>query len=185
MQQAILILLSLLGLAGCGASGGADSKIASQIPVVTTPTTGGTTTTTLPSSIPLTYYQASQTRTNVGGTTKSFTAIGSCVIYLSNTYCWDNGMQSVTQSGITLTYNFWGVTYNGSIYSNCYGGCVADVLTAPTLVDTHVTNLMATYALETPSQVLSTGTAHSVTCSLNGTTLNCVDFTIDLSQIAL
>lgn len=114
---------------------------------------------------------------------------GSCVTYETNTYCWDDGIRSLGGQ----SYSYWGVNkFTGTAHNmlgDCRGTCNinGDILDAtPTLVTANVTSYMSrALSSMTPSLVFSFGTATNVSCTLTASVLDCVDFSIDLSQAAL
>jgi hypothetical protein len=141
--------------------------------------------------IALTYYSKTMTEAPVSGWIyKTYTATGSCVIYLSKTYCWDDGMKTIDFTANQFhygpyTYTYWGMGLKstGSPWGPCYGGCEADLLAQPTIMTNPIL-----IALPNPSGVTEMffqGTSTQVTCTESNGLLNCGDFTIDLNQGAL
>ncbi len=128
-----------------------------------------------PSTVSLTYYTLSKTEAPVNGwPTKMITTVASCVIYLTQTYCWDDGLKSMTwvSQGHTYgpyTYTYWDNEGNGP----CTGGCTQDNYAEPTLA----TGL-------TPSEVnkvFNLGVAHPVECDETDTGLTCGDFDLGVN----
>jgi hypothetical protein len=147
------------------------------------------------SPIAVTVYTKSTTVAPVNGFPGDFvTLTGSCVVYSGNTYCWDNGVQSITTTVSHLTttsyYFFWTIgqmSVNGSL-NICWGACPYDIMSVPTLIDTTLTNnIQSSFAVDheaqsTPSAVISSGTQTHVSCTENNGLLDCGTFTIDTTQ---
>lgn len=149
-----------------------------------------------PSNIALTYYTVTNSVAPVTGfPSKTIAMKGSCVVYLTKTYCWDNGVQEIDTTVSHLTsqfyYTFFSIGSVNQSFGECYGGCHYDLMSQPTYVDTRVTNTINQSvnvdheAQATPATVLSTGVATSVNCAAANGVLNCTDFAIDTNQVAL
>lgn len=170
-------------LTGCGSGGGgsqADAVInpSPDNPAITNPVFDPGN----PTPINVVYYKKARTEAPVSGwPTKTYTASGSCVVYNSNTYCWDDGIKTVTIPGAPspFTYSYWEQT---APLSPCHGGCVADPLTNPTTISPNVETALT---LTKINLVFSSGTPIQVSCTLNGSDLDCGDFSIDLTQVSL
>lgn len=215
--NALNTLALVICITGCGQapSAGDAAEIASVTPLdsvpisqpVSDPTSNPTPQpSTLPSaspsptasSIALTVYTKTTTIAPVNGfPSDDVTLSGSCAVYSGNTYCWDNGVQSITTTVSHLTttshYFFWTIgkmSINGSL-NICWGACPYDIMNVPTIVDpTLALNIESSYADDgeaqsTPTLVISGGTQTQVSCTENNGLLDCVDFTIDLNQVAL
>ncbi len=175
-------------LIGCGSGGGAPADAKAEdpnAPGVSQPSQPG-------GSIPvqLTYYSLSKTVYPVNGFTAgashSYTATGSCVVYNSQTYCWDDGVKTVHFSDFSgnnygpFTYDYWAQNLQGQSIAACNGGCGTDPLTIPAIVSQNVETALT---LAKINLVFSSGQAKQVTCTLTGSDLDCVDFSIDLTQV--
>lgn len=178
----LILIVGLLGLVGCGKAG-TTGAVAFNANV---PAQGGGS--QAPQSIPLTYYTESTTQFPISGSpTLSYTALGSCVVYLGTTYCWDDGIQSITQvishNTFTTYYTYWGADdFNGN-FNICNGGCKLDPMASqPSVITQGVALNVGNSKI---NAMLTMGTPHAVNCTLSGSTLNCVDFVINLNQTAL
>lgn len=187
-------ILVLVGMSGCAASGGGSAKAAAQVPV----TQPGTVVTAPQAPINLTYYKLTAVdnpQWNGHPGSGPITTNGYCVQYLSNTYCWDDGAQGYANevsNGISegpfydSYWNFAMQVIGGNLVEGgtCRGNCLQDTFTQPRTMGAHWYGYTDT-SLAKVNAVLTTGASKAVTCTLSGVTLNCVDFSIDLSQIAL
>lgn len=167
-MKALILILSTMTLTACG-SGGGGAGAASD--VATTPAIVSPTPVPAPTPQALTYYSY----TNSFGIPGGYTAMtGSCMEYNSNTYCWDDGEKQIWNSNYC---SYWQV-----------GGCTVasstDVMADPVVLSV---NRIATLtgAAHSPSQILSGGTPTSVTCTDDGSTLDCGSVQVDLTQVAL
>lgn len=123
-----------------------------------------------------------------GWSTKTYTAQGSCLVYQSKTYCWDDGLKVLQWTSGGHTYGPYGYTYfgvgtiaNGSQTFQGQGALVSDLAVSPRVI----TASMESNMLVSSSTVLTTGAPTSVTCTDDGSTLNCGTFSIDLNQSPL
>lgn len=140
-----------------------------------------------PVGLNVTYYKLARTEAPIGGwPTKTYTATGYCVQYVSRTYCWDDGIKTVNiPPAFVYNYTFWGFHGTGpSSWNYCHGGCGTDVLTSPTYVNAVLNTNINSNSQSTVSAVLNTGIPKTVSCFDDGSTLSCGDFTIDLNQTA-
>jgi hypothetical protein len=150
------------------------------------------------SPVSVTYYSLTTSPAPVNGYSfDHVTLTGSCVVYDSNTYCWDNGAQeiSVTANHTTTNYfyTYWAMGKANSLsnYGPCYGGCTIDVMSAPTMIDQGLGTNIATSVQDnygtqsTINQVLTTGTPSTVTCTDDAGVLTCGQFVIDTTQVGL
>lgn len=190
MKRTITVLIYvcyIIYVTGCGAGGGgADSKAADPAsptipgivaPGPTTPTPGGTTTANL------TYYTMVQTvnyQPVPAGTSYPITMTGHCVNYNSTDYCWDDGFQA-NASQPTHKITFWGLCEMSGVVNMCTGGI--DPVTTP-YEWSEMLGYMVT-PLHFANDVYTHGIATAVTCTLNGSILDCVDFQIDTTQAPL
>lgn len=112
---------------------------------------------------------------------KSYTATGYCVVDMSITYCWDDGVKSVTTSGLTTYYTYWGVFKNGSGGISLGNSNQPDFMATPITISSNLNNNLPVGSV---SSVLA-GTAVDVTCTeLSNGNLDCGSFTIDIHQVA-
>lgn len=150
------------------------NPIATPTPIPTPTATPG------PHIVDITVYALARTEAPVNGwPTKIYTAIGYCTQYLSQVYCWDDGLKTLIWvfNNFTYgpyTYSYWGA-YTGGFH--CHGGCPDDAMTAPIALDiSYVTNLTQTAI----NLVLSTGIATTMTCTEINGNLNCGSFTLEV-----
>lgn len=187
-----LVVIMGLSLTACGTAGNSNAAAALTSQAQVSQTNGLVSTDNSDSSsITLTYYSLSQTIAPLTSwPTKTYTATGYCVVYQSNTYCWDDGDHTIefTSDNFTYgpyTYNFWGMDSRttGTPWGQCSGGCQTDLMSSPTLITEDLTNNMADPSLV--NEVLDTGNAIQVSCTESNGLLDCGDFTINLNQLPL
>lgn len=184
LLNAIQTVSVLVALVGCGKSpvsiptaevnpptqqAPSDSKPASDSPAVSGPDIVLTT---------LTVYSLSRTQRPLGGidvSSNNYTSIGYCTTYEDDVYCWDDGIHSVTENII--------IGGRRAVFSNTYWNLGNDVVTdrysAPTLVGQSFVNNEPAHSVDL---ILNTGVLQEVSCSVDGTILNCGTFNIDTSQ---
>ena len=168
MKTLIVYTTILLLCSACSGGGGGPSTQANLVP------NGGS-----QQQQTLNYFTVSTTETpHVGTNNFQITITGSCVIYNSNTYCWDNGAQEVPQQIINhVTEGPW--CYEYWISGNGCGALPMGYLPQPTLAQPFgLTSNMTSTAIQT---IFQTGVQTQVSCTLSGSVLDCVDFTIDLN----
>lgn len=136
----------------------------------------------------LTYYRLSKTVAPINGwATKTYTATGYCVVYLTNTYCWDDGVKTLQWSSNNnhygpYTYTYFGMQGNASNWGPCSGACGADLMPAPRIISATLENNIGTVNIQ---NVFTHGTAVPVSCTETNGVLNCIDFVINLNQAPL
>lgn len=185
-----LVVLALYFTA-CAGGGGSDAGIADKIvdatpsdliapivnsndPVIATPS--------------LTYYKISKTVAPVNGwITKTYTATGACVVYLTKTYCWDDGMKTLqwvsnNHTYGPYTYTYFGMQGSAASWGPCSGGCTSDLLPAPRVISATLENNIGSAVI---NNVFTNGVATNVTCTEQSGQLNCIDFVINLNQAPL
>lgn len=124
-----------------------------------------------------------------GWPTKTYTATGYCAVYTGLTYCWDDGVKTLQwQNNSTFygpfTYTYWNMSQNSVGYSSAHGGLVQDLMATPRVIGQGIgVNLVS--ALSTVNAVLSTGTATSYNCVDTAGNVDCGNFVIDTTQVAL
>ncbi len=109
---------------------------------------------------------------------------GSCVVYNSQTYCWDDGFHNVVVPGTTLIFDYWMEQLAGGVIITC-GGCQianTDAMTAPTVLSSDVETVITMAAV---NHLLSAGTQADVHCTISGSVLDCGTFQIDTAQTPL
>lgn len=183
MKRLLFLSVILLSsaLIGCGKTGGASAQSAAAPDPDNTLPGGGP----VISTASVTYYAMSMTAAPVNGwITKTYTALGYCAQYLSKTYCWDDGRQTIAAWTYNSShygpyyYNYWGLdTHSGGGYQACSGGCLADYMSGPKYVD-H--SLETALTLTKVNDVLAHGTPTTVTCTVSATELNCGSFVVAL-----
>ncbi|CAB4150018.1 hypothetical protein UFOVP558_60 [uncultured Caudovirales phage] len=186
-----LIIALVLFLTACGGSGGGGASTQANAPapdqglpstdpgaIAPAPTTPAT-----PTVVSLTYYSLSKTVAPVSGwPTKQYTAVGSCATFESNTYCWDDGLKSLSWSASgnnygPYTYTYWSTMDSGTHPLHCSGGCTNSYLTTPRLIESVLEPMLTTISI---NQVLSTGTPTTVSCTKDNGQLDCGGWTVTL-----
>jgi len=125
-------------------------------------------------------YSLSKTEAPVNGWSfKTYTATGSCATHEGKTYCWDDGVKTITIPVIApLTYTYFGVMPGGGIgFQNCHGGCVGDYMTTPRVIDGA---LAATITTATVNQIFSQGSTTDLDCVESAGVLNCGSVSIQV-----
>jgi hypothetical protein len=201
-MKLILLALISLSMTACNDGGGASAVPAAAAPNVIAPVTPVPSVidpTPTPSPTPsaqsasVTVYSITQTKAPLQPyPSKTITVTGSCLVYLTKTYCFDDGLKTISAgpgfnpaNWTTYGYTFWGVGQAGGMANSqtCWGGCVTDSMSQPTEVTVDQSNLMQTQEIETGvtmSDVFSSGTAAQVNCTDDGTTLDCGTFQVTL-----
>lgn len=139
-----------------------------------------------------TYYSRTLISNPQNLVTKQFSNTGYCGVYLSKTYCWDDGIHTILAWNgwpEDATYTYWGLRIKATdvtTYSICYGGCVSDWMKTPR--DLAINNVGVNIANNfgstghTVSDVFSHGVRNIVDCNeLNGV-LTCGSLVIQLNQ---
>jgi hypothetical protein len=194
-KLSLIIYVSLLFIAtACTAGGGGAGSTSKLVPIdpqatptatpQPDPTATPQPTPTPPQAVTLTYYTKTVSGHEViGGVSHPFTVVGYCADYNSITYCWDTGV--IIPTGLTLNdgISFWGIGYLGGALSRCSGGTCVDAVTQP--ADASQSVFAGIMSFATPAQVLSTGIASQVSCTVSGTIVDCGLFQIDTAQAAL
>lgn len=184
-----MILISLVALTACGqvpVSPAISVQAKAQAP---NPQASATAPTIDPSPssaalpFPMTYFAATRTvAPQAGWPAKTYTAVGYCITYLTKTYCWDDGIHKTTIPNFDGQYSYFNMNWDGRQYALADGGLTTDLMTSPTFISEGISINLAPNVVHT---VLTTGTAHDVSCIDNGSTLDCGDFQIDLTQAVL
>lgn len=171
ITNVLTVAVCAIVLSGCGHEG-------LTIPVAPPETTSAPqiTATSAPTPVPtvsVTYFSKSRTVTpNSGQPTKTYTATGYCAVVNSQTFCWDDGVKTITFIGGAVGhYTYWGLSCNGT--------CATDVAASPVLTDQSFTNHILTGV--TISGVLS-GSPTTVSCTDNAGVYDCGTFSIDTNQ---
>lgn len=185
LELLVIILMTLLGAcvppANISSSTPSTSSAASPAPSAPVAQVQS-----IDTSIVLSIYSLSKTIAPVNGwVTKTVTLTAYCTEYESQTYCWDDGIQTIpswTYNHFTYTnmnYTFWGLNGTSSSFSTCSGGCSQDFLQNPTLINPQ---LRSEITIAETNDVLDNGTMTQVTCTEDNNTLNCGSFTLNLNQ---
>ncbi len=125
--------------------------------------------------------------------------IGSCAVYNSVTYCWDDGLKTFPHPTSAGGWTYWALTidavhYGGNGLAECpnfYANCITDRLVSPTTMNANVQSVLnqvpgASASHRTPAQVFSQGSSQQVSCADDGSgVLDCGAFTIDTNQAGL
>lgn len=190
--EGVTIFVCAMAATGCGKASEVNlpftpTEITTEAPEKTTeaepnvvsvtndPTPTATATATPTPTVSVTYYSLTHTVSPNGGQAfKTYTATGYCLIYNSETYCWDDGIHVINFIGGAVgNYTYFGLSCNGT--------CATDVATSPVQVDQSFTGQIITGV--TVSGVLSGGTATTVTCNDDGSgSIVCPSFTINTNQ---
>lgn len=193
MSKHILCIVALLILSAC--NGGSEAPLTNEEPLTVQPqtqilepapiVTPSPTPSASPAAIVLQVRSRTETRYPQHlWPTKGYTATGSCVVYLSETYCFDDGMKTPTIPGSTLKYSFWNIDAFGAPTG---GGMMADGMTSPRVISPSLTANIATAlgVADKVGTVLLFGTPSMVSCVDDHGTLDCGSFSIDTLQVAL
>lgn len=132
----------------------------------------------------LTYYKLSRTEAPITNwASKVYTATGFCVVYNSHTYCWDDGVKTVSiPPSYTFKYTYFGLQGTAQNWNHCYGGCSSDLMPLPRFISSTLQNNITPAVI---NAVFTNGTPKTVSCTESSGVLNCGDFVIDLNQGAL
>jgi len=189
-----LLLVACFLITGCGSS--TPPNLSPD-----TPTTNNTTTTATIPAVPvtqdtsekinLTYYSKTETRiAQAILPSKTYTSTGYCLIYLGETYCWDDGIKvwQFTQNNFTFGpdyYSFFNMgEKNNGDYEPTGGGMTKDFMSSPIKIASNG-NFRLNMLSATVDDVLK-GTRNFISCteSENGN-LDCGTFQVDVNQEAL
>lgn len=182
MKRLILFTGIIILLSGCGAKGSSsDAGAATDPKTPALQPIGNLSPPGSPAPISLTYYTLVVNETL---DSYSITVTGHCVVYTAVTYCWDDGWQKTPVAGVET--DFWGLCSHGGVIGECSGGAWVDPVTTPTIWDSYFTvgNANIPTPLHQPSDVFA-GVPTTVSCTLSGSTLDCLDFSIDTAQVPL
>jgi hypothetical protein len=136
-------------------------------------------------TINLVYYSLTETSAPVNGWPyKKMTATGSCVQYLTKTYCWDDGLKTLQwrangRNYGPFNYTYWGIGGTENSWGPCSGGCPSDLLAVPREISV---GLAANIPAQEITGVFNLGAAKPVTCTETSAELDCVDFKINLTK---
>lgn len=190
----ILTALTAIALTACADTGG--SAATTSVPaVIAQPSQPGAPTDpsqpddqqpsdpSMASPVQVEYYAVSMTTAPVSGwSTKTYTATAYCATYETVTYCWDDGLKTVTIPGSgDFKYSYWGSYHNvaNAVRFNCSGGCPDDAMTAPTVMaGAYVANLTQAAI----NDVFSHGVQDVADCYETAGTVVCPNFTIKAGQ---
>jgi hypothetical protein len=130
-----------------------------------------------PGTIPVNYKALIRTEAPVNGwPNKTYTAVGYCATINSSTFCWSDGLKTLTWTSNNFTYgplyyNYWEVhTGSGGLAESCHGGCVDDFMTAPVLVTPQLLQRIPAQKIQ---DVFDQGGGGSLNCTVNGSTYDC------------
>lgn len=136
-----------------------------------------------PTTVQLTYFRRVKSDAPISGwITHTYTAVGSCVVYLTKTYCWDDGLQTLQSWSANsnhygpFAYTYFGLGGTPSAYGPCAGGCSSDLLSSPRHIGV---TLAANIPAQEITDIFNLGTPVAVTCTETDDALSCGDFTID------
>lgn len=198
-----IIMSALLGLmlTGCesggGSSGAASAPASDGTAVPITPPAAPVASQGSQSSavaVQVTYHSLTRTTAPVQGwQSKTITMTGSCLVYLTKTYCWDDGVKTLQWSSNNsfygpFTYTYWGLNQNGQGMGICFGGCPSDLMSAPRLISNAVGTNITQSSLDTGNtvnDVFNLGVSHQLQCSEDNGVLDCGTFSVSLAQVAL
>ena len=176
----IIFLFSLLlTLAACngGDSGGGQAASPKSTPVP------GSTLTPEPEQpavedVTVTYYSLSRTEAPIAGwTQKTYTATGYCAEIQEKTFCWSDGLKTLTWVSNNITFGPYRANYFMIATSNgkpnpCDGGCSDDYMQNPREITTY---LLQYIAQEKIQEVFDYGTENQMSCILTQGTMTCGD----------
>ncbi len=168
----LILAIFLFLTSGCapGGSGGAAAKFTptDPAPPVIDPNN--------PAAVSVTYYALSRTEAPVNGwPNKPYTATGYCATIASLTYCWSDGLKTLTwvSNNITygpLYYNYWNLSTSNGNPQTCHGGCADDYLSTP-----HIVTVPLSAYVSAPEvfDIFTTGTPTTIACLRVNNDLNC------------
>ncbi len=153
---------------------------------VTTDNSGSPSIPSGPSTFSLTVYSITKTvAPQPLFITKTYTATGYCLVYESKTYCWDDGMKTVTLPSFgNFYYSYFNMSKNVVGFSHSNGGMQSDLMTVPTVI-TPGGGLAINMGAGDVNLVLNTGTPSTATCLDTNGIVDCGSFTIDTKQVPL
>lgn len=130
------------------------------------------------------YYSVTKTVAPISGwPTKALTYTGSCMIYLSKTYCWDDGVKTIPSwrsNNYTYeaeSFDFWGVAGTDSTWGPCSGGCLGNLMVQPREI---ASSLALNISAEQVKEVFNLGTSNEVSCVESDAGLDCGTFKVTL-----
>lgn len=180
----LLLVYTALVLSACSSGGGGASAgvaAAAPAPALVLPGGGGG---SGPTVVSVTYYALAENLTvTIGGVDHAATVTGFCFSYETNDYCWDDGWQIPV--GLTSSHeqSFWGLADdNGTIIMGS-GGTDTDPVTTPKLYSSMVGYMLT--PLHVANDVYTGGSPTTLSCTVTGTLIDCVDFQIDTANAAL
>lgn len=177
-QVLVYTALTIL-LSACGSGGGGSAALKVADPSANPPGGGSGAQTES-----LTYYTLVENLiVTHAGTNYPVTVTGHCVSYLSNDYCWDDGYQIPAGLSSSFEHSFWGLCNDNGTINMCSGGTSTDPMTTPKLYSSMVGFM--TIPLHYETDVYTNGIPTNVTCTVNGSVIDCVDFQIDTSDATL
>jgi hypothetical protein len=190
-MKLLIAIVAMTVLASCGkdaATGNAPVPTPTVTPVslvTLTPTPSPTATPTPVPTVSLRVYSRTVTLATSGPA--SIQGTGSCVVYQSVTYCWDDGIKMLNGQG----FQYWGLEAPLTVCPNFSGGCIDDLLVTPRTMSANVIAALDTNAgtpsiYRTVNQVLTSGIFVDTDCTekLDGT-VDCGNFVIDTNQVPL
>lgn len=174
-------LLVLLVLAACGKELALPEAPAAPVDPSTTVVEATPSPTPAPSDpvVSLSVYSLTGAVAASGGVTLSGT--GSCAVYLTRTFCWDDGTKVF--AGDTRGYQYFGIEAGPASCPNFFGACDDDPFSTPTEPSSDTISKMP--ANRRPFGVLSSGAETVVDCTEHGGVLTCPTFMIDTTRGAL
>lgn len=175
-MKTLLSLALVLFLNGCGAAPEAPVTPVEPQKLSPTPTPSVTPTPTpLGPAISFTYFSITESYSTLDQ--NGFVATGHCAVYLSNTYCWDDGIKMSITALPSTYHSFTFFNYGDGV--PCSGSCTVDGLASPTIITSQVT------ATEI-HHILTTGILTTTRCNAQSDgSLICPTFTLPSSAVAL
>lgn len=154
-----------------------------------------TPTATLPPGLPtfsLTTYSQTAIVASItkSGVPYTLYGTGTCVEYMSKTYCWDDGVKVFGAAVLNIVggFSYWGLDSGVVTCPNFSAYCVGDIMSSPTTMSVNVVahlDTVAAGAHRSYGNVLSVGTPTVNTCTESSGIVNCGSFSINTYQTSL
>lgn len=170
----LLLAIFLFLTSGCAPGGGGGAAV--QFTPVAPIDPGLPIDPNNPASVSVTYYALSRIEAPVNGwPNKTYTATGYCATIASSTYCWSDGLKTLTWTSNNFTYgplyyNYWEVSTSNGNPQSCHGGCADDYLATVHLVTTQLAVYVTAPKIY---DIFTLGTPATLTCLRVNNDLNC------------
>jgi hypothetical protein len=194
-MKTIICALMMMALTACGHSGGGSQadmttpggSSPNLIPGPTPTPSPGPSPTPTPVQTTLTVFSDSATYTdNSIMPNVPVTVTGYCTLYANHIYCWDDGSHAVVYPNspgfVQAEFNYFNQEVAFGDLISCGTYCVAsriDGLTQPTSLATLIgSTSVGSVISPAVNNLMMVGTQSQVTCTDNGTSLDCGTFTL-------